>query len=224
MKKTENKGNDSFMDFDLMPEITLGSTLFQVTEYFANLGDPVHKLTEPENYREKIKRGFGVIIVKQGNVTVTREGNCRVETAIHIFKHKVKSICEPTTTVIIVERDGSTTQGGGGSIAGTGGSVTVPNYIYRVVEYQIGTSYRYEFRVKIKVVNKRCPEQAVQTTREILEAKWVLVAVIHHAICERKVITAGIDSPDDAKKIADINAPKGSGIERSNPSAGLSDQ
>ncbi|MBI4221192.1 MAG: hypothetical protein HY607_00720 [Planctomycetes bacterium] len=172
-----------------------------------------------------MNRRIGLWLVRQeGSTTETREGPCTVKTGVYVFNIAGKSICEALRTVVIREIAGGASGGGAATAGGFGGGVTVPNYFYRVVKYEIGTRYQYEFHVKVKITIKLCPGVAPQSTIEILGGGWVLVGTVPNAICSREILADGIDSPDDAKRIADTNAPLGSGISRSDPDAGLKDQ
>ncbi|ABX13023.1 hypothetical protein [Nitrosopumilus maritimus] len=206
------------------PTLPVFTPLSIVLAGLASQKSPLHEIPEPDKWKEKAKRGLGLTVVKQGKLTATREGNCVVRRGTHIFKHRLHSICEPHSTVIIVEKSSSEPAGGGATILGSGGSVTTANTIYRVAKYDIGTLYRYEFRVTIKVKLTVCPGQEPTSKKEVVGGGWFLAGVVSQSICKREIIADGIDNPNDAKKVADNSAPKGSGIKRSHSGLGLKDQ
>lgn len=187
--------------------------------------EPVHDLPELPNWRSRHSLG---LYRRRGppTGTTTRDGECTVSTTTHTYVLGSRSIAEPLVGVVVVEVAGSSSAGGGFSAAGFGGSLSGPlDNIYRVVRYEVGLRFEYQFVVTTRVIVRDCPGTSNDQWQELpAEGKWVLVKLIHDAICSRTVLAEGIDKREDATRIADRNAPADSGVLRSHPDAGLADQ
>jgi hypothetical protein len=137
-------------------------------------------------------------------------------------------------SVVIVEAQPAGTFGGsvglGASGGGYGGSVsagvTAPNYIYRVIEYEIGTEKYYEFRVTIRHTEKMCWGPGATATKTdttvVTGGDWVLVSDAAAATLSTREIRSGIVNKAAAVAYANAQAcpPR---VIRDDPSAGLHD-